>query len=169
MTIKPGVPHTNSVLWAGLWFVRLPLYKHLLLSLSSLIDWFISALMLEIESTLLSTAEMQGFAKCTDCILSSAVCVCMCVSHFHHECVKVHWLKLEGECKKRTKYASFFLVLPLFFTPPWHPQSRPVYSPLSVLCFSAIPHPLRGAREHAVEKTEPIKTLPVSILSLLLT
>lgn len=89
MTIKTGGSHTNSPLCAGICcFVRLPLYKHSWLPLSSLIDWFISALMPEIESTPLSAAGTQGLAECTDCILSTAVFVCLCVPDFHHACVQ---------------------------------------------------------------------------------
>lgn len=78
MTIKPGVPHTNSVLCAGLWFVRLPLYKHLLLSLSSLIDWFISALMLEIESTLRLQQRCKDLPSALT-VSSLRPCVWVCV------------------------------------------------------------------------------------------
>lgn len=124
MTIKTGGSHTNLLLCAGICcFVRLPLYKHSWLPLSSLIDWFISALMPEIESTPLSAAGTRGLTECTDCILSTAMCVCATFS----PCVckgspiaTLRWMQKKTTKKKLTKnpkmkYASCFpssLLLP---------------------------------------------------------
>lgn len=55
---------------------------------------------------------------------------------------------------------SFSISIPLY---------PPILSTPTPLSRTPIPHPLRGAREHAAEKTEPIKTLPESIHSLCLT
>lgn len=76
--------------------------------------------------------------------------------------------QFKGEHKKRKERKREITSLSLSFAWLRLPGAHPIHSPPSALCFSPIPHPLRGAREHAVEKTEPIKTLPESILSVLL-
>lgn len=138
MTIKTAVPHTNSVLCAGLCFVWLPLYKHLWLSLSSLIDWFISALMLEIESTLLSAAKDAGTRQVHRLYPLFAP---VCVSHFHHACVKVHRLQLEGECKKKKKdkLRLFLSRSPSFFLHPPRLTQKPILSTPLFQCAVAPP------------------------------
>lgn len=169
MTIKTGGSHTNSPLCAGICcFVRLPLYKHSWLPLSSLIDWFISALMPEIESTPLSAAGTQGLAECTDCVLSTAVFVCIFTMRVckGSPIATLRWMQ-KKQNKTTTKNPKEDEIRFLFPHPPsFFPRPLPSFSALPR---SPIPHPLRGAREHAVEKTEPIKTLPESIHSLRLT
>lgn len=78
----------------------------------------------EIESTPLSAAGTQGLAECTDCILSTAVFVCLCVPDFHHACVqrfadrnskvnaKKNKTKQQQKTPKKMKYASCFPILP---------------------------------------------------------
>lgn len=150
-------------------FGPLPISEHVWLSLSLLIDWFISPLMLEIESTSQSALKIHGLAECTDCILSSAVCLretfTAAVWGFT-DCASVflsHFPSLFSQhpTPSLPKQRPSCLPSPLFqLHRTLHPPSRPC---------SPIPHPFRGAWEHAVEITEPIKTLPGSIHSVCLT
>lgn len=142
MTIRTGGSHTNSPLCAGICrFVRLPLYKHSWLPLSSLIDWFISALMPEIESTPLSAAGTQGLAECTDCILSTAVCVCVCVCQiftmrvqsFADRNSKVNAKKQNKTKEKKPKEDEICFLFP-------HPPSF-FPRPLPSLSAPSLPHP----------------------------
>lgn len=164
MTIKTGVPHTKLLVCAGMCFVPLP-HLWACAAISFVIDWliYIATHAWNRIYTSLSALKIHGLAECTGCTLLLGVCLCETLTAR----VRVHWLRF---------LLSFSFSLPLLSVPyPISSKTTPILPtpppPTShpPPTRSPIPHPFRGAWEHAVEITEPIKTLPGSIHSVRLT